>query len=47
VVVRPAIKNPAVRIALHEEHAKQAQAAKKAPAAKKPEPAKESEAEKK
>lgn len=47
VVVRPAIKNPAVRIALHEEHVKQAQAAKKAPAAKKPEPAKESEAEKK
>lgn len=47
VIVRPAIKNPAERIKLHEEHAKQdkASSAKKPPASK-PEPAK-SEAAKK
>jgi large subunit ribosomal protein L3 len=47
VVIRPAIKNPAERVKLHEEHAKQAAAATKASAAKKPEPKTEGEAEKK
>src|SRR4051812_25217231 len=42
VVVRPALKNPASRIAAHHEHAKaDAVAAKKKPADKKSEPAKE------
>src|SRR6266704_5500096 len=39
VIIRPAIKNPAGRIKLHQEHSKQSQAAMKAPVAKKPEPA--------
>ena len=47
VVVRPAIKNPAAQIKLHEDHAKKAQTAKKPGAAKKPEPAKQPEAAKK
>ena len=47
VVVRPAIKNPAAQIKLHEEHSKKAQTAKKPGAAKKPEPAKQPEAAKK
>jgi large subunit ribosomal protein L3 len=49
VVVRPAIKNPAAQIALHQAHAKEAKVApKKATAAKKPEPEKKPEpAEKK
>jgi large subunit ribosomal protein L3 len=45
VVVRPAIKNPAAQIALHQAHAKDAKApAKKPAAAKKPEPEKKPEA---
>ena len=55
VVVRPAIKNPAAQIKLHQAHAKGDPAAKKPEAekkekpeaAKKPEPAKEAAAEKK
>ena len=49
VVVRPAIKNPAVQIAEHQAHAKhdKAVAEKKPATAKKPEPAKEAEGEKK
>ena len=48
VVVRPAIKNPAAQVRLHQAHAKQDQAAaKKAEAEKKPEAAKKPEAEKK
>jgi large subunit ribosomal protein L3 len=48
VVVRPAIKDPAAQIKLHEAHAKKDHVvAKKAEAEKKPEPAKEAEAEKK
>src|SRR5881275_247005 len=49
VVVRPAIKNPGILIAAHEQHAKAdaAAAAKKPAGPKKPEPAKEAEAEKK
>jgi large subunit ribosomal protein L3 len=49
VVVRPALKNPAARIAEHQAHAKkdQVSAPKKPAAEKKPEPAKEAEAEKK
>jgi large subunit ribosomal protein L3 len=49
VIIRPAIKNPAERIKLHQEHAKQDQAvaAKKPATAKKPEPTKEAEAKKK
>ncbi len=47
VVVRPAIKNPAAQIKLHEDHSKKAQTAKKPGAAKKPEPAKQPEAAKK
>jgi large subunit ribosomal protein L3 len=47
VVVRPAIKNPAAQIKLHEEHSKKGQPAKKPAAAKKPEPAKQPEAAKK
>src|SRR5438093_10093013 len=46
VIIRPAIKNPAGRIKLHQEHSKQSQAAMKAPVAKKPEPATEAEAQK-
>ena len=46
VIVRPAIKHPAGRIKLHQEHSKQSQAAMKAPVAKKPEPATEAEAQK-
>ena len=48
VVIRPALKNPAARIAEHQAHGKkdQASAAKKPASEKKPEPAKE-EAEKK
>src|SRR5881396_607196 len=46
VIIRPAIKNPAGRINLHQEHSKQSQAAMKAPVAKKPEPATEAEAQK-
>jgi large subunit ribosomal protein L3 len=47
VVVRPAIKNPAAQIKLHEVQSKKAQPGKKPEAAKKPEPAKEAVAEKK
>jgi large subunit ribosomal protein L3 len=48
VVVRPAIKNPAAQIKLHEAHAKKDRvAAKKSEVEKKPEPAKEAEPEKK
>jgi len=46
VIIRPAIKNPAGRIKLHQEHSKQSQAAMKAPVAKNPEPATEAEAQK-
>jgi len=46
VIIRPAIKNPAGRIKLHQEHSKQSQAAMKGPVAKKPEPATEAEAQK-
>src|SRR5438874_4173643 len=46
VIVRPAIRRPAGRIKLHQEHSKQSQAAMKAPVAKKPEPATEAEAQK-
>ncbi len=44
VVVRPAIKNPAAQIQLHQAHAKKAQAPKKPEAEKKPEAAKKPEA---
>src|ERR1700730_1903299 len=52
VVVRPAIKNPAAQIQLHQQHAKQDKVAHKKTDSKKPEekkaePAKKSEAEKK
>src|ERR1700730_7788000 len=48
VVVRPAIKNPAAQIQLHQQHAKQDKAvAKKHEAEKKPEAAKKQETEKK
>ena len=46
VIIRPAIKNPAGRIKLYQEHSKQSQAAMKAPVAKNPEPATEAEAQK-
>ena len=41
VVVRPATKNPAAQIKLHQAHSKKAPAAKKPEAEKKAEPAKE------
>jgi hypothetical protein len=51
VVVRPAVKNPAAQIKLHQAHAKaapkKAEAAKKPEPEKKAEPAKEAAAEKK
>src|SRR5881628_2161275 len=47
VVVRPAIKNPAAQIKLHEAHGKKAQAAKKPEVEKKPAAEKKAEAEKK